>query len=109
MLNIKTIPLFDKIYKKYSKKYKNLESDLKTLINTLEENPSKWILLKNNLYKIRVKNSNNNKWKSGWYRFIYYYHLKDEIIFSFMYSKNDISNISERDIDEMLAELSEFI
>jgi len=80
MLNINTIPLFDKSYKLYKKKYKNLENDLKNLIKELQKEPEKWTLLKNNIYKIRVKNSDNNKWKSWWYRFIYCYY-QPQIIF----------------------------
>jgi mRNA-degrading endonuclease YafQ of YafQ-DinJ toxin-antitoxin module len=41
MLKINTIPLFDKIYKSYKKKYKNIENDLKKLIKELQDNPEK--------------------------------------------------------------------
>jgi hypothetical protein len=41
MLKTSTIPLFDKIYKSYKKKYKNIEYDLKQLIFQLQINPEK--------------------------------------------------------------------
>ena len=109
MLKITTLPSFEKAYKKYAKKYKSLENDLKTIISELNKNPKSGTLLKNNIYKIRLKNSDNNKWKSSWYRIIYYYQYEWEIIFTYMYSKNDLENINEDFINDIIFELSNFI
>lgn len=93
---------FRKSAKKIAKRYKSLKSDLKTFTNSLEDNPRQGTELFTNVYKIRIKNSDNNKGKSAGYRIITYLITQDEILLVNIYSKSDISNLSDEDMNMTL-------
>jgi hypothetical protein len=99
---IRTTDIFEKSFKKLFKKDKHLIKSLEELINHLKENPSLGVKLTDNRYKIRLKNSSNNKGKSAGYRVITYTKIKDTIILVYIYSKSDLENISEKKIDEII-------
>lgn len=98
--------------KKLSKKYKNLKSDYKRLLEILSRSNPKDISihLGKNCYKIRLQNSDNNKGKSSGYRIVYLYLENDlNIILLSIYSKSDLENISEQEIDSKIVEaINEF-
>ena len=56
------------------------------------------------VYKVRVKNSDNQKGKSGGYRIIYYVRTQDEIRLLAMYAKSDQVNISDNSLRRILGE-----
>ena len=101
-MKIKLTNDFKNNFKKLSKKYKSIKYDVNTLVLDLKENPKKWKNLWNWLYKIRIKNSDNNKWKSWWYRTITYYNDWDIVILLTIYSKSERENILEKEILEIL-------
>jgi len=90
---------FKKSAKKLAKRYKNFKGDLQKFIGTLEKNPRQGTELSSNVYKVRIKNSNNNKGKSAGYRIITYIITNNEILLVNIFSKSDIPNISEKEID----------
>ena len=90
---------FIKSAKKIAKRYKSLKNDLKTFTNSLEDNPRQGTELFTNVYKIRIKNSDNHKGKSAGYRIITYLITQDEILLVNIYSKSDIPNLSDEDIN----------
>jgi len=56
-------------------------------------------------YKIRLKNSDNQKGKSGGYRVIYFVIDNDKLITLLsIYSKSDLENINENEIDKKILE-----
>ena len=93
---------FKKETRKLIKKYKNFNIDLKKLFDSLLVSPNKWTDLWDWFYKIRIKNSDNNKWKSWWYRTITYYNEWDFILLITIYSKSDTSTISKNKAQEIL-------
>lgn len=103
-MNLKIISLesFSKDVKKLYKKNKKLPQDLRTLNETLLENPKVGIELSFKLYKMRLENSSSNSGKSGGFRVIYYYLDEEENIYLLkIYSKTEIENIK----DEILIKL----
>ncbi|MEA3315485.1 MAG: type II toxin-antitoxin system RelE/ParE family toxin [Campylobacterota bacterium] len=105
--NITFVDTFKLELKKLSKKYKNIKNDYKKLLEILSTSNPKDIsvYLGKNCYKIRLKNSDNNKGKSSGYRIIYLYLENDlNIILLSIYSKSDLENISEQDIDSKILE-----
>ena len=90
---------FRKSAKKLAKCYKSLKNDLKAFTNSLKDNPRQGTELFIDVYKVRVKNSDNNKGKSAGYRIITYLITQDKILLVNVYSKSDISNLSEEDIN----------
>ncbi len=97
-MSYKLIPSdeFKKNLKSLSKRYKNIKQDIELLANELEKNPFLGIGLGNNTYKVRIKNSNNNKGKSAGYRVITY--IVDEeykIYLVTIYSKSEKDSIMD--------------
>lgn len=92
--------LFEKLIKKLSKRYINIESDIDLFIDTLKTSKDLGIPLGKNLFKVRIKNSDIIKGKSAGYRLISYLNfVKKEITFIYIYSKSDLKSISEKEID----------
>jgi mRNA-degrading endonuclease RelE of RelBE toxin-antitoxin system len=55
------------------------------------------------VYKVRVKNSDNNKGQSGGYRVIYYTIALDLVLLTTIYSKSDLADIGNNEIEEIIA------
>ena len=98
---------FRKSAKKLAKRYKNLKNDLKIFTNSLIDNPRQGTELFMNVYKVRIKNSDNDKGKSAGYRMITYLITEDKILLVNMYSKSDISNVSDEDINMIIKQYKE--
>lgn len=104
--SISTIPEFDKNVKKLSKRYKNIKSDLKSLISELINNPQLGTPLANNCYKIRVANSSVPTGKSKGFRVVtYHIDSQSNLYLLTIYSKSDQDNIPDSDIIELLKKI----
>jgi len=105
--NISYIPSFQKDLKKLSKKYRSIKKDYERLLSILSEsNPKELgISIGKNCYKYRLKNSDNQKGKSGGYRVIYFYISGDTITLISIYSKSEIENIEDNDVIDRLKEI----
>ena len=111
-MNYKVIPTpeFIKNLKTLKKRYKSIKNDVLKLAAELEKNPTLGTELGNNTFKIRVKNSDNNKGKSAGYRVITYYISKNQEVFLVtIYSKTDKENILDTELKELIAELAPLI
>ncbi|MEB3121388.1 MAG: type II toxin-antitoxin system RelE/ParE family toxin [Snowella sp.] len=98
---------FKQDVRELSKKYRHIRSDLQT---TLEE-IAQGNLIGNQIsgvgypvFKVRIKNSDINKGKSGGYRLIYYIQSSEVIIMITIYSKSDQADISTKEIREIIAD-----
>ena len=95
--------LYLKALKKLSKKYKNIESDIENYLLSIESIEDLGIELKNNVYKVRIANSDKNKGKSAGYRLISYVKIMDsELHLIYIYDKSSLENISEKELDRLL-------
>jgi mRNA-degrading endonuclease RelE of RelBE toxin-antitoxin system len=65
--------------------------------------------VKYQVFKVRLKNSNIQKGKSGGYRVIYYLKTDQGIILTTIYSKSDISDVSNETIEEAIAQYEQEI
>lgn len=70
--SISYTPIFEKYYKRYSKKYRSLPDDLLQLEKQLIQNPTLGVSLGDGLFKIRLAVKSKNKGKSGGFRVITY-------------------------------------
>ena len=94
---------FAKLVKKLSKKYPSIENDIDDFLDKIDDIKDLGVVLGQNLYKVRLKNTDNNKGKSGGYRLISYLLLKEkELTLLYIYSKSDIANIKETDLDKII-------
>ncbi len=95
--------LYLKALKKLSKKYKNIESDIENFLLNIRSIEDLGIELKNNVYKVRIANSNKNKGKSAGYRLISYIKItNNELHLIYVYDKGSLVNISEKELDTLL-------
>jgi len=94
-MNFKTTPFFDKEAKRLSKKYPLLKKDLLKFIENYTEYHKSAISIKNNIYKVRIKNSNKNRGKSAGYRVYYYVKIEKTLYFLTIYDKSEINMIDE--------------
>ena len=107
-MNYKVIPTpeFIKNLKTLKKKYLNIKNDVLKLANELEKNPTMGTELGNNTFKIRIRNSDNNKGKSAGYRIITYC-INDikEVSLVTIYSKSEKENILDLELKELIGRL----
>ncbi|MBD2361506.1 type II toxin-antitoxin system RelE/ParE family toxin [Anabaena minutissima FACHB-250] len=105
-IQIALTPRFKKDLRELAKRYRSIRSDLQPLIEQLQagETPGDRIAgVKYQVFKVRLKNSNIQKGKSGGYRVIYYLKTAQGIILTTIYSKSDISDVSNDIIEEAIA------
>lgn len=100
-------PEFIKNLKTLKKKYKNIKNDVLELANELEKIPTIGIDLGNNTFKIRIKNSDNNKGKSAGYRIVTYcINENKEVFLVTIYSKSEKENILDIELKDLIAKLN---
>ncbi len=109
MYNVKTTDIFLKNIKKLSKKYRRIKKDFLPLLEELEAGQFVGDPISgfdNEIYKVRVPSSDQQKGKSGGFRLIYYTVLENkEIILLTMYAKAKQSNIRKNEIQKILDQL----
>jgi mRNA-degrading endonuclease RelE of RelBE toxin-antitoxin system len=106
-IQIALTPRFKRDIRELAKRYRSIRSDIQPLIEQLQagELPGDRIAgVKYQIFKVRLKNSNLQKGKSGGYRVIYYVKTEQEVILATIYSKSDISDVSNEVIEEAIAQ-----
>lgn len=97
---------FKKAVKALNKRYPHIKDDVKGVINTLQIKPDTGVVVKQGkgIRKIRVKNSDLRKGKSGSYRVLYYVmDQPNQVIYMiFIYEKSDKEDVSRKEIIELL-------
>lgn len=111
-IQIALTPRFKRDLRELAKRYRSIRTDLQALIEQLQagEIPGDRIAgVKYQVFKVRLKNSNIQKGKSGGYRVIYYLKTDREIILATIYSKSDISDVNNETIEEAISEYEQEI
>jgi len=106
-MNISYTEIFKKNVRKLYKRYRSLQKDLDPVLAELQKGISlgdRITGLDEAVYKVRIKNSDNHKGKSGGYRVIYYLKKADEIRMMAMYAKSDQANISAASLQRILSD-----
>ncbi len=91
--------------RKLKKRYRSFQSDLKTLTDELEIGNLPGDQISGTtaiVYKVRLKNSDIKKGKSGGYRVIYQQRNDICILLVTVYSKSDESNIAAKEIQTII-------
>ena len=102
-LKIEKTELFDKLIKKLKKRYRTIEEDIDDYLESLEQTSQLGTPLGKNLYKVRIKNSDSSKGKSGGYRLITFLKMTNKTLtLVYIYSKSDIQNITENELDKII-------
>jgi mRNA-degrading endonuclease RelE of RelBE toxin-antitoxin system len=96
---------FKRNLRQLAKKYRRIKTDIQPLLDDLEagKTPGDQIPgLAVIIYKVRVRNSDSAKGKSGGYRIIYQQASDTTIILITMYSKTEQADISPAEIREII-------
>jgi mRNA-degrading endonuclease RelE of RelBE toxin-antitoxin system len=90
-----------------SKKYRHIRSDIQPIIGQLESGEiigDQVPGVQYTIFKARIKNSDIRKGKRSCYRLLYYLKSPKNVILITLYSKLDQSDISAREIKQIIAE-----
>lgn len=111
-ISIALTPRFQRDLRDLAKRYRSIRTDLQPLIAQLQagETPGDRLAgIAYQIFKVRLKNSNIQKGKSGGYRVIYYLKTDTEIILATIYSKSDLSDVSNEVIEAAIAQYEQDI
>ena len=103
---------FKRQLKRLSRRYRQIKNDIKPIIDSLidGETPGDQIAgTTYTLYKVRAKNSDSQRGKSGGYRVIYYLKTKTKCILVTLYSKSDQGDITSDKLKCLLIEIEKNI
>ncbi|PPJ65028.1 type II toxin-antitoxin system RelE family toxin [Cuspidothrix issatschenkoi] len=109
-IEIALTPRFQRDLRELAKRYRSIRSDIQPLIDQLQagEIPGDRIAgIKYQVFKVRIKNSTIQKGKSGGYRVIYYLKNAQGIILTTIYSKSDLTDVSNEIIEQAIAQYEE--
>jgi len=107
LMQIEVTARFKRDLRILAKKYRSIRRDIQPVINQLEtgELPGDKVTgIGYTIFKLRVKNSDIQKGKSGGYRVIYFLKTTDNIILVTIYSKSEREDISAKEIKQILSE-----
>jgi mRNA-degrading endonuclease RelE of RelBE toxin-antitoxin system len=93
-----------------AKKYRNIRSDIQPVVNQLKlgERPGEEIPgIGFEVFKVRVRNSNVQKGKSGGYRLIYYIKTEKSIILLTIYTKSEQTDVAADSLRSIIAEFEQ--
>jgi len=103
-------PEFKRNLRALAKKYPHIRSDVQPIIEQIEQGNFVGDQVQGTSYtivKVRIRNKDASRGKSGGYRVIYYVKTTKMVILVTIYSKTEQSDISPAKIRRILAEFSE--
>jgi mRNA-degrading endonuclease RelE of RelBE toxin-antitoxin system len=107
LVEVVASPTFSRNIRTLAKKYRSIRNDLQPIIEQLEvgELPGDQIQGTNyTVFKLRVRNSDLQKGKSGGYRLIYYLKTATGIILLTIYAKSEQTDIAASEIKDIIAD-----
>lgn len=107
---VRFTPEFKRNLRQLARKYRRIRSDIQPIIDALAggELPGDHIRgVGLPVYKVRVRNSDAQRGKSGGYRIIYYLPTDDVIVLITLYSKTEQQDIEPHEIKVILQEDSD--
>ena len=110
LIQVEATAKFQRSLRILAKSYRNIRNDIQPVIERLQsgELPGDRIAgVGYTIFKLRVKNSDIQKGKSGGYRLIYYVKTTTKIILITIYSKSDREDISAEEIQQILTEFKQ--
>ncbi len=104
-MNIDYTDEFKQHIRRLGRRYRSMRQDLQELLDRLEQGETPGDQLQGigyTVYKVRVKNSDALRGKSGGYRVIYYVQTEEHITMLAMYSKSDQADIGAETLRRIL-------
>lgn len=107
MIEIIVSPTFNRNTRSLKKKYRNVLKDVEPLLEQLEsgETPGDQVVgIGYSVFKVRVKNSDNQKGKSGCYRLMYYLKTSFNVLLLTIYIKSEQDDVAAEDLRMLIEE-----
>ncbi len=107
-LQVTFTPEFKRNLRQLAKKYRHIKSDLQPILDQLATGgkPGDQVpQVRYEVFKVRAKNSDALKGKSGGYRLIYYVKSASEVVLVTVYSKTEQADIASEDIRQIILDL----
>jgi len=104
-ITIKATREFQRKVRSLAKKYRHIQSDLNPILEKLRQGEVLGNRIKGTealVYKLRVKNRDVQKGKSGGYRLIYWLQTVDSIVLLDIYSKSEQDDIAVATIQKII-------
>ena len=101
-------PEFKRNLRQLAKKYRHIKTDLQPILDELagggkpgDQVPG----VRYDVFKVRAKNSDASRGKSGGYRLIYYGKSEAEVVLVTIYSKTEQADIAPKEIRQIILDL----
>lgn len=105
---LKVTPDFKRSFKRLTKKYRSLPSELNELMQQLRAQPQKGKSIGHSCYKVRLAIASKGQGKSGGARVITYVQVVGKTVFLLaIYDKSEQASISDQEVRALLAGLAE--
>ncbi|MFO7663364.1 MAG: type II toxin-antitoxin system RelE/ParE family toxin [Chloroflexota bacterium] len=109
-IEIRFTPEFKRNLRALAKRYRHIRSDLEPVLNQLRNGEAPGDQIPGTgytLYKVRIRNSDARRGKSGGYRIIYYIQTPTNVVLITLYSKSDQSDVSADEVRQIIRVMSE--
>ncbi|SFF36999.1 type II toxin-antitoxin system RelE/ParE family toxin [Spirosoma endophyticum] len=101
--DLKRLLTFDRQAKRLAKKYPSLKTDLRTLFDSLREDPTQGAALGKGCYKVRMAIASKKQGKSGGARVITFVKVTQEAVYLLaIYDKSEKENLDSGELDTYL-------
>lgn len=110
MIDVQFTPEFKRNLRALAKKYRHIRDDVDPVIEALQAGEILGDQIPGvgyTLFKVRVRNQDSGRGKSGGYRVIYYLRTATSIIMVTIYSKSEQADISAAQIRHIVGEFQE--
>jgi len=107
-LQVTFTPEFKRNLRQLAKKYRHIKSDLQPILDDLAggSKPGDRIpRVQHEVYKVRAKNSDASRGKSGGYRLIYHVKSASEVVLVTVYSKTEQADVAPEDVRQIILDL----
>ena len=105
LIKVEITSIFKRNIRRLAKKYRKIRNDVQSVIEQLERGKLPGDRLSGidyEVFKLRVRNSDIQKGKSGGYRLIYYVKTSTAIVLLTIYSKSEQEDIAAEELLEII-------
>lgn len=106
-VQVEASPTFRRNLRTLAKKYRHIRDDVQPIIEQLEQGKlpgDRIAAVGYEVFKLRIRNSDVQKGKSGGYRLLYYVKTEINIILLTIYTKSEQANIEADDVRSIIAD-----
>ncbi len=109
-VSIRFTPEFKRNLRTLAKKYRRIRADVQPVIDQLQSGAFVGDQIPRTgytIFKVRVRNRDSRKGKSGGYRLIYYLKTENDVVLITIYSKSEQSGIAAEQIRQIVGKFEE--